>query len=328
MTKLLPTSALWIPTPAPTTSKVWWLPFLGSTQLIGTRRQFNPVSTWACGTLGTRAIATRAPSWRSMTTVILSWSITSFAPASSLPWSRGDVYAAKPSCRAYVDKWTQELEGCKAAFAKWVDQCENLMSDPTSEVPDVFFALLPVVREKDRWVWQHGGPMYKVRLCMDMKNGGLNDLFSEWYFRYLGIDNVAFTVKKGDWLATIDISRFYLRLPAGARLRSVQWFQDPASYAGNKVNNENKKLRKLLFRQLLSVAFGLKPAPAWASVVSAELARILTSFGVSIAGVYIDDLLLRASSKELLQEAIDTCHRVCAALGVPLNDKTVGPRAP
>ena len=117
-------------------------------------------------------------------------------------------------------------------------------------------------------------------------------------------------------------------MPAGARLRSVQWFQDPASYADSKPNNEGKRLKKLLCRQLLSVAFGLKPAPAWASVVSAELARILTSFGISIADVYIDDLLLRASSKELLQEAIDTCHRVCAALGVPLNDKTVGPRAP
>ena len=239
-----------------------------------------------------------------------------------------DVYAAQPSCRAYVDKWEEEIAGCKAAFEKWVDQSENLMSEPTSEAPRVFCPLLPVVREKDRWVWQHGGPMYKVRLCLDMKNGGLNDLFSEWYFRYVGIDNVACTVKKGDWLATVDISRFYLRLPAGSRLRSVQWFQDPSSYADSKCNNDNKRLKKLLFRQLLSVAFGLKPAPAYASVVSAELARILTSFGVCVAGVYIDDLLLRAPTKALLEEALATCDRVCSALGVPLNDKTVGPRAP
>ena len=76
------------------------------------------------------------------------------------------------------------------------------------------------------------------------------------------------------------------------------------------------------------MAFGLKPAPAYASVVSAELARILESFGVSVAGVYIDDILIRASSKEALEAAIATCMRVCEALGVPLNDKTTGPRAP
>lgn len=83
---------------------------------------------------------------------------------------------------------------------------------------------------------------------------------------------------------------------------------------------------------MLAVAFELKPAPApaYASVVvvSAELARILESFGVSVAGVYIDDLLIRARSKEELQTMIDTCHAVCKALGVDLNDKTVGPCSP
>ena len=190
----------------------------------------------------------------------------------------------------------------------------------------MFFPVLPVVREKDRWSHRVYGTPYKVRLCMDFKNGGLNDMFADWPFRYVGLHDIANVLRPGDWLATIDISRFYLRLPAGSRLRSLLWFQDPASYA--RSSHDNERLAKPTFRQLLAVAFGLKPAPAWASVVSAELARILRSHGVRVAGTYLDDLLICARSREALQAAIRTCESVCAALGLDLNDKTTGPCSP
>ena len=63
-------------------------------------------------------------------------------------------------------------------------------------------------------------------------------MYEDWLFRYVGIDNVAAKVQQGDWLAVIDISRFYLRLPAGKKLRSLLWFQDPDTYASN--SSENK----------------------------------------------------------------------------------------
>ena len=140
-----------------------------------------------------------------------------------------------------------------------------------------FYSVPTTAQGKHRWIFLTKGQRYKVRLCMDMKNGGLNDLFQDWPFRYLGIHNVVSTVKQGDWLVTIDISRFYLRLPAGSRLRSVQWFQDPSTYSDSTRNNNKKNVYRLCFRQLLIVAFGLKSAPAYVSVVSVELARILTS---------------------------------------------------
>ena len=68
---------------------------------------------------------------------------------------------------------------------------------------------------------------------MDLKNGGLNDKFVDWLFRYWGLESIAECVGKGDWIASIDISKFYLRLPAGKGLRRLQWFQDPSSYATN-----------------------------------------------------------------------------------------------
>ena len=149
------------------------------------------------------------------------------------------------------------------------------MSDISKQAPKQFFPLLPVVRVKDRWEHAKDGTPYKVRLCLDLKSGGYNDSLEDWPFRYRGLDSIAESVEKGDWLATIDLSRFYLRLPAGKRLREAQWFQDPSSYATSTHNNEKMGKKKLTFRQLLSVDFGLKSAPAYTSVVSAELARIL-----------------------------------------------------
>ena len=145
---------------------------------------------------------------------------------------------------------------------------------------------------------------------MDLKNGDLNDMFEDCPFRYLGLDSVPTKVKQGDWLAALDISRFYLRLPAGAKLRELLWFQDPTTYTATSKANERGSVNKMKFRQLLAVAFGLKPAPAYASVVSAELARILESFQVNVAGVYIDNILIRAVSlsKRLNRQS----RRVCA----------------
>ena len=190
-----------------------------------------------------------------------------------------DVKSAVPTCRAYVYQWKKEEDDSDRAFAKWVREAVDLMSPPTEVVPPTFYPLLPVVREKDRWIFENEGVRYKVRLCMDPKNGDLNDMFEDWPFQYCGLDNIPQKVKKGDWLAALDISRFYLRLPAGRKLRNLLWFQDPSSYAKDSRGNEQRSSSNLRFRQLLVAAFGLKPAPAYASVVSAELARILESFG-------------------------------------------------
>ena len=164
-----------------------------------------------------------------------------------------DTSTATPPCRAYVNLWREEEAGCLKALDKWETQADYLMSPPTDVVPPLFFPLLPVVREKDRWLFVNDEVMYKVRLCMDLKSGGLNDMYEDWLFRYVGIDNVAAKVQQGDWLAAIDISRFYLRLPAGKKLRSHLWFQDPTTYAADAKSNERKK--RIRFRQLLAVAF-------------------------------------------------------------------------
>ena len=239
-----------------------------------------------------------------------------------------DVFKAQAPVRAYVDNWMEEEERCNIAFEKWKKDTSGLMSNPVDKAPPIFFPLLPVVREKDKWKKDKYGTEYKVRLCLDFKMGGYNDMLLDWPFRYWNLDCVAENVKRGDWLGTLDISRFYLRLPAGAKLRQAQWFQDPASYGPNTHDNDRMSAHKLRFRNLLSVAFGLKSAPAYASVVSMEAVRILRSFGVDVAGVYLDDLLIRGATEEECRRNMALAETVLAALGIPTNDKAQGPCSP
>ena len=230
--------------------------------------------------------------------------------------------------RAYVDKWREEQSRCERAFAKWMMDASGLMSDVTAELPAFFSPLLPVVREKDRWRHARSGTDYKVRLCLDLKCSGYNASLAEWPFRFWGLDCVAENVKRGDWLASLDISRFYLRLPAGAALRRAQWFQEPSSYASSTLDNDSQSESCLRFRQLLSVAFGLKSAPAYASAVSMEAVRILRAYGVQVVGVYIDDILIRGATKEECANSMRLACKLLRELGIPTNEKAQGPCSP
>lgn len=230
--------------------------------------------------------------------------------------------------RAYVDLWRAEQKGCDAAFDKWMTKMDMLVSDPTATVPDKFFPILPVVREKDRWRHLMQGLAYAIRLCMDFKSGKLNDLLKEWGFSYWGLECLAERVEQDDWLATLDISSFYLRLPAGRLLRAVQWFQDPSSYGPDNNANDRMSYKRMRFRQLYSIAFGLKPAPAFASMVSAELARIFRAFGINVAGTYIDDFLLAGKTQEQSMRSYLLARSISKALGLPMNDKGQEPRSP
>ena len=76
------------------------------------------------------------------------------------------------------------------------------------------------------------------------------------------------------------------------------------------------------------MAFGLKSAPAYAFVVSAEVKRILESFGVQVAGVYLDNFLIRGASRQECADNLAKAISILQALGIPSNEKTVGPRSP
>lgn len=86
------------------------------------------------------------------------------------------------------------------------------------------------------------GKDYKMRLCLDLKRSGYNKRLLDWAFRYYCcIKVITERIQQGDWLTVLDISRFYLLLPAGKRLRQAQWFQDPSTYAQCTHNNDKNR---------------------------------------------------------------------------------------
>ena len=227
---------------------------------------------------------------------------------------------------AYVDMWRNDEERCRVAWKKWVDSSQGLLSEPVTAEPTFAVPVLPATRSKHKWRYIKYGIPYKVRLCLDLKAAGVNLASEDWKFRYKALDDIAADVQQGDWLASVDISRFYLRLPAGPNLRRVQWVQDPDSYAHTtKLNNKSKRK---LWRQLNAIGFGLKTAPAWASVVSAELVRILKARGIRVVGCFLDDLLIAGKDEEECKAAWKEAMEIMAKLGIPANEKMVPPRSP
>jgi hypothetical protein len=222
----------------------------------------------------------------------------------------------RPPTAAYVELWNQERTGCEAAYLKWLAESKDVISDLLTERPLCVFPLLPVVRSKHRWRFVRYGTPYKVRLCIDFKTGGLNDMVAPWRFRYRDLNDVARKLRRHDYLCTIDISSFFLRLPASKNLRRVQAFQEPDTYAAtSKLNDASDSGHH--WRQLNGVIFGHKTAPAWSSCVSAELARILEEHGVRVIGCFVDDLCLAAASALELRTHLDTTLRIMSELGLP-----------
>ena len=235
--------------------------------------------------------------------------------------------SASPT-RAYVDLWNKNARACREAYQKWL-QCDiDFLSPCTRTPPTATCPLLPVVKRKHIWRFQRTGVPAPARLCLDLLTAGQNAKVKDWKFRYWTFESVPERVQKGDWLVVLDISTYFLRLPAGKRMRMAQFFQDPSSFGPDSKSNDNLPPDALKWRHLLTVAFGWKVAPAFASTVSAELVRILRTYKVDVAGIYLDDLLIRAPSRRAAKRMLKTALRIMKRLGLPANAKIQGPCAP
>ena len=232
--------------------------------------------------------------------------------------------------RAHVDLWRENEEGCEQALRRWSSSEVSFLTPPTATPPRSCCGLLPVVKAKDLWklrMQRAAGPA-KARLCLNLKSSGDNDTKASWMFRYLILQRVTEEVGQHDWLTVLDIDQFYMRLPAGRRMRARQWFQDPHSYAPSDKDNKRQHINLKRWRQLLALAFGWKTAPAFASTVSAEVARTLRALGIKVVGVFIDDILLASPSEEQAETDATLAKSVLKELNIPANNKQKGPCPP
>ena len=96
-------------------------------------------------------------------------------------------------------------------------------------------------------------------MCLDASKE-VSPRLEDYRFRYTDLMFILKHLRKGDWVAQVDLCAFYLQLPVGRKFRKYLSVKCPLT--GNLL-------------KYARLALGLSTAPAWASAVSSEVRRIL-----------------------------------------------------
>ena len=109
------------------------------------------------------------------------------------------------------------------------------------------------------------------------------------------------SVKRGDWMVSLDLQDAYLQVPVHPDRRKFLRFM-----ACGRVF------------QLKALCFGLSTAPQVFLRVMAPVSAFLHQSGIWICR-YLNDWLIQASSRELVLQALDSVLRLCLDLGIVIN---------
>lgn len=149
----------------------------------------------------------------------------------------------------------------------------------------------------------------KPRTVWDGTQSGLNDVSIPWPFRFTGLEYALTQLKPGDWLVKVDLAKWYTQLPLHPLLHPYFGF----AWKG----------RDFLYTCL---PFGLSTAPAFASLVSAEIAAIARHRGIPVVAAYIDDFFIAADTEQKARTALTAFTALLTELGVQFGaDKVEGP---
>ena len=120
-------------------------------------------------------------------------------------------------------------------------------------------------------------------------------------FKMETLQSTLLSVRRGDWMVSIDLKAAYLQIP---------------------IHPESRKyLRFMVFGkvyQFKTLCFGLATAPQAFTWVMAPVSAILHSLGIRLR-YYLDDWLIQASSREQVLLALRTVLRLCNSLGIVVN---------
>lgn len=198
----------------------------------------------------------------------------------------------------------------------YLDKCEDLGAVSELVALPEGAGTLPlscVVRDKDRRKSRLTNKPLKIRVVADYSRQ-VNDALDKWKFKYEGVDAAAELVTPGCWLATVDISKFFLRVPLHKAAYKTSFFRDPRA-AGEKV-----------YRHFKSLMFGSKLAPAFCSAISAEALTILRHEVASRSSAFVDDFILAAEQRWNCERQQKGSMRILKELGLDVAaDKTEPP---
>ena len=149
----------------------------------------------------------------------------------------------------------------------------------------------------------------KPRTVWDGTRSGINTVSLPWPFRFTGLDYALAHLRPGDWMVKVDLAKWYTQLPLHPTVQpyfGFHWAGDDYMYT--------------------SIPFGLSSAPAFASLVSAEIAAIARHRGIPVVAAYIDDFFLAAPSAAAARIALTAFTALLSELGVQYGaDKVEGP---
>ena len=131
----------------------------------------------------------------------------------------------------------------------------------------------------------------------------LNEYVPYHHFKMEGLKDLKHLLQKGDWMCKLDLKDAYFSVPLGTRSRKLVRF----------------RWKEKLY-EFLCLAFGLGPAPRIFTKLMKVPISLLRRLGIRLV-IYLDDLLIMASSKESLETARDTVMFLFYHLGLTINLK-------
>ena len=137
------------------------------------------------------------------------------------------------------------------------------------------------------------------RPIIDLKP--LNKYIKKTRFRMETVQSVLSSIRRNDWMVSIDLKDAYLQVP---------------------IQQDSRKFLRFVTKegvfQFRTLCFGLSTAPQVFTRVMAPVSTILHSMGVRLMR-YLDDWLILAASKEECLRARDLVMNLCLELGIVIN---------
>ena len=160
--------------------------------------------------------------------------------------------------------------------------------EPAPPSPGYYSHMFMVTKESGGW-----------RPIIDLSTLNLSVVVSK--FRMETAQSVLRSLRRNDWMVTIDLKDAYLQIPMHPQSRKFLWFT-----AGGRT------------WQFKVLCFGLSTAPQVFTRVMAPVSGIMHRLGVRMLR-YLDDWLIMASSRKEAYWARDMVLQLCQELGIVVN---------
>lgn len=142
----------------------------------------------------------------------------------------------------------------------------------------------------------------KIRLVIDLSKGQLNACLLRLPFRLIGICDIIFRMRRGMFIATIDLSDAFFRLGLA---------DEHTKYICLKGPDNN-------YYSYTHLPFGLSPAPWYQTVISAKLCMFARALGIDIV-VYLDDFALFHMNEATLRSQVETTVTMFDSVNAKVN---------